>query len=47
MAMQLVSKPHNYDVLVPYLYGDIISDLCAGLVGGLGVAEQTWKHSGL
>lgn len=39
MTMQLVSKPHNYDVLVlPNLYGDIISDLCAGLVGGLGVA---------
>ena len=39
MCMQLVSKPHNYDVLVlPNLYGDIISDLCAGLVGGLGVA---------
>lgn len=39
MAMQLVSKPYNYDVLVlPNLYGDIISDLCAGLVGGLGIA---------
>ncbi len=39
MAMQLVQKPHNYDVLVlPNLYGDIISDLCAGIVGGLGVA---------
>jgi isocitrate dehydrogenase (NAD+) len=39
MAMQLVQKPHNYDILVlPNLYGDIISDLCAGLVGGLGVA---------
>ena len=39
MCMQLVMKPHNYDVLVlPNLYGDIISDLCAGLVGGLGVA---------
>jgi len=39
MSMQLVQKPHNYDVLVlPNLYGDIISDLCAGLVGGLGVA---------
>jgi len=39
IAMQLVQKPHNYDVLVlPNLYGDIISDLCAGLVGGLGVA---------
>ncbi|MCX5702705.1 MAG: isocitrate/isopropylmalate dehydrogenase family protein [Candidatus Omnitrophica bacterium] len=39
MAMQLVQKPQNYDCLVlPNLYGDIISDLCAGLVGGLGVA---------
>ena len=39
MAMQLVQKPQDYDVLVlPNLYGDIISDLCAGLVGGLGVA---------
>ncbi|MGB2706462.1 MAG: isocitrate/isopropylmalate dehydrogenase family protein [Candidatus Omnitrophota bacterium] len=39
MCMQLVQKPALYDVLVlPNLYGDIISDLCAGLVGGLGVA---------
>jgi isocitrate dehydrogenase (NAD+) len=39
MCMQLVQKPQNYDVLVlPNLYGDIISDLCAGLVGGLGMA---------
>lgn len=39
MSMQLVQKPENYDVLVlPNLYGDIISDLCAGLIGGLGVA---------
>jgi len=39
MCMQLVQKPHLYDVLVlPNLYGDILSDLCAGLVGGLGVA---------
>ncbi|MDP8260147.1 MAG: isocitrate/isopropylmalate dehydrogenase family protein [Candidatus Gygaella obscura] len=39
MCMQLVKKPDNFDVLVlPNLYGDIISDLCAGLVGGLGVA---------
>jgi len=39
LAMQLVKTPHNYDVLVlPNLYGDIISDLCAGLAGGLGVA---------
>jgi isocitrate dehydrogenase (NAD+) len=38
MCMQLVQKPDQYDVLVmPNLYGDILSDLCAGLVGGLGV----------
>jgi len=39
MAMQLVQKPELYDVLLlPNLYGDILSDLCAGLIGGLGVA---------
>ena len=39
MCMQLIQKPELYDVLVlPNLYGDILSDLCAGLVGGLGVA---------
>lgn len=39
MCMKLVQSPEKYDVLVmPNLYGDIISDLCAGLVGGLGVA---------
>lgn len=39
MCMQLVQKPELYDVVVlPNLYGDILSDLCAGLVGGLGVA---------
>jgi isocitrate dehydrogenase (NAD+) len=39
MCLQLVQKPDLYDVLVlPNLYGDIVSDLCAGLVGGLGVA---------
>ncbi|MBI4367881.1 MAG: isocitrate/isopropylmalate dehydrogenase family protein, partial [Candidatus Omnitrophica bacterium] len=39
MCMQLVQKPELYDVLVlPNLYGDIISDVCAGLIGGLGVA---------
>ena len=39
MCMQLVQKPELYDILVlPNLYGDILSDLCAGLVGGLGVA---------
>ncbi|MBP2650033.1 MAG: isocitrate dehydrogenase [Firmicutes bacterium] len=39
MCMQLVQRPETYDCLVlPNLYGDILSDLCAGLVGGLGVA---------
>lgn len=39
LSMQLVQKPELYDVLVlPNLYGDIISDLAAGLIGGLGVA---------
>ncbi len=39
MCMQLVQKPQLYDVLVlPNLYGDIVSDLAAGIVGGLGVA---------
>jgi len=39
MCMQLVQRPQDYDVLVlPNLYGDIVSDLCAGLVGGLGMA---------
>ncbi|MFA6349490.1 MAG: isocitrate/isopropylmalate dehydrogenase family protein [Candidatus Omnitrophota bacterium] len=39
MCMQLVQRPHNFDVLVlPNLYGDILSDLCAGLIGGLGIA---------
>jgi isocitrate dehydrogenase (NAD+) len=39
MCMQLVQKPEDYDVLVlPNLYGDVLSDLCAGLIGGLGIA---------
>ncbi len=39
MCMQLVQKPEDYDILVlPNLYGDVISDLCAGLIGGLGIA---------
>jgi isocitrate dehydrogenase (NAD+) len=39
MAMQLVQKPEIYDTIVcPNLYGDILSDLCAGLVGGLGLS---------
>lgn len=39
MCMHLVQNPENFDcLLLPNLYGDIVSDLCAGLVGGLGVA---------
>lgn len=39
LAMQLVKNPQSFDVLaLPNLYGDIISDLCAGLIGGLGLA---------
>jgi isocitrate dehydrogenase (NAD+) len=39
LCMQLVQRPEEYDILVlPNLYGDIVSDLCAGLVGGLGLA---------
>ncbi|MBM7854283.1 isocitrate dehydrogenase (NAD+) [Desulfohalotomaculum tongense] len=39
LSMKLVQDPNRYDVMVmPNLYGDIISDLCAGLIGGLGVA---------
>jgi isocitrate dehydrogenase (NAD+) len=39
MCMQLVQNPHQFDIIVaPNLYGDILSDLCAGLIGGLGVA---------
>src|SRR5574344_2972272 len=40
VCMQLVQKPEQFDVLVlPNLYGDIVSDLCAGLIGGLGGAQ--------
>ncbi len=46
MCMQLVQKPELYDVLVlPNLYGDIVSDLCAGLTGGLGIAPGA-NHGG-
>jgi isocitrate dehydrogenase (NAD+) len=39
MCMQLVQRPDEYDVLVlPNLYGDVLSDLCAGMIGGLGMA---------
>lgn len=40
LCMQLVQNPEKFDVLVlPNLYGDIVSDLCAGLIGGLGIAQ--------
>ena len=42
MCMQLVQKPQLYDVMVmPNLYGDLLSDLCAGLIGGLGIAPSS------
>ncbi len=48
LCAQLVQRPHQFDVLVlPNLYGDIISDLCAGLVGGLGVAPGANMGDGL
>lgn len=48
MCMQLVQRPEAYDVLVlPNLYGDIVSDLCAGLVGGLGIAPGANIGEGL
>ncbi|MDI6731691.1 MAG: isocitrate/isopropylmalate dehydrogenase family protein [Candidatus Margulisbacteria bacterium] len=48
MCMQLVQKPELYDVLVlPNLYGDILSDLCAGLIGGLGIAPGANIGEGL
>ena len=40
LCMQLVQAPSQFDILVlPNLYGDIVSDLCAGLIGGLGIAQ--------
>jgi len=48
LCMQLVQRPHEYDVLVlPNLYGDIVSDLCSGLVGGLGVAPGANMGDGI
>jgi isocitrate dehydrogenase (NAD+) len=48
MCMQLVLRPAQYDVLVlPNLYGDIVSDLCSGLVGGLGMAPGANLGDGL
>lgn len=41
-CMQLVMRPEQFDVLVlENLYGDIVSDLCAGLIGGLGLAPRS------
>jgi isocitrate dehydrogenase (NAD+) len=48
MAMQLVKKPGEYDVIVTTnLFGDILSDLCAGLAGGLGVAPGALYGDGI
>lgn len=48
MCMQLVQKPELYDVIcLPNLYGDILSDLCSGLVGGLGVAPGANLGNGI
>jgi isocitrate dehydrogenase (NAD+) len=48
MSMQLVQRPTEYDVLVcPNMFGDIVSDLCSGLVGGLGVAPGANFGTGL
>lgn len=48
MCMQLVQRPEEYDVLVlPNLYGDIVSDLASGLVGGLGVAPGANMGEGI
>ena len=48
LSAQLVQRPNQFDVLVlPNLYGDIVSDLCAGLVGGLGVAPGANIGDGL
>src|SRR5207248_2487735 len=49
LAMLLVTEPERFDVLLlPNLYGDILSDLCAGLVGGLGMAPGAnigWEYA--
>ncbi len=48
MCMQLVQRPDFFDVLVlPNLYGDIVSDLCAGLIGGLGIAPGANMGDGI
>ncbi|NLD73378.1 MAG: isocitrate/isopropylmalate dehydrogenase family protein [Chloroflexi bacterium] len=48
LCMQLVQRPHEYDVLVlTNLFGDIVSDLCSGLVGGLGVTPGANMGDGI
>src|SRR3712207_9551748 len=48
LSMQLVQRPEEYDVLVcPNLYGDVVSDLCAGMIGGLGVAPGANFREGI
>jgi isocitrate dehydrogenase (NAD+) len=48
LCMQLVQRPQEYDVLVlPNLFGDIVSDLCSGLVGGLGVTPGANMGDGI
>ena len=48
MSMQLVQKPQQFEVVVaPNLYGDILSDLCAGLIGGLGLAPGANLGNGI
>jgi isocitrate dehydrogenase (NAD+) len=48
MCMQLVQRPEEYDLLVlPNLYGDVLSDLCAGMIGGLGMAPGANFGEGL
>jgi len=48
LCMQLVQRPHEYDVIVlSNLFGDIVSDLCSGLVGGLGVTPGANMGDGI
>ena len=48
LAMQLVQRPEAFDVLLlPNLYGDLVSDLCAGLAGGLGLAPARTTGTGV
>ena len=44
LCNQLASRPEEYDVIVLPLHGDIVSDLCAGMIGGLGLASGANRH---